>query len=374
MTSPDDFSTVPPDVRDLTADPMFPIEFDDVEPLECFSIEHWNVLFSHGVAPSPPLALAPFPPQIHPESQLLDDLQRWGLFDGTNLDPDLGFILNSLTGDFTHAVAGSLTLPQRAHEREVELTGNLAVGGSETMVLFEQPTYPFFMVKNFQDVVVTAMSTEAGITFNVTQMTAKNYAEQFADELMVMIDPQQTWEPATIKRMHVPAKLGMDTRVPLLFSEDKDTALKARRGIKQDYLIRDDTLSSLIYALSHTQLAAVSFTPYVRLKDDTIYANPEGAGQWILARKDEQAPASYVTWPEVDSHKHMSTGYAPYSDEALRAAMTQCFKTTAFIVRDRGMDDTTNPLYFLRYGAERAVREGVGFDSKSPWAPTPETD
>ena len=375
MTVPDDFASIPPDIRDLTAEPMFPIEFDDVEPLESFSIEHWNVLYSHGVAPAPPLTLAPFPPQIHPESQLLDDLHRWGLFDGTRVDADLDFILNSLTGNYTHAVAGTLTLPQRGHERTVELTGNLAAGGgTDTLVLFEQPTYPFFMVKNFQDVVVTAMSTEVGMTFNVTQMTAKNYAEQFADELMVMIDPQGTWDPATIKRMHIPSKLGTDTRVPLLFAEDKEIALKARRAIKEDYMIREDTLRGLESVLGFTQHAAVSFTPHVRLKDDTTYAHPEGAGQWILARRDEQPPVSYVTWPEVDSHKKMSTGYAPYSEEALHSAMTNCFKSTAFLMRDRGVDDETNPWFFLRYGAERAVREGVGLDMESPWTPTKESD
>mgnify|MGYP006983144606 FL=1 len=193
------------------------------------------------------------------------------------------------------------------------------------MVMHEQPTYPFLMVKNFQDVIVTAMSTEVGMTFNVTTLTANNYAEQFAEELIHMIDAEGTWSPAPIKRMHVPAELGMDTRVPLMFDEDKDTALKARRSIKSAYLIQDDTLAGLESLLGYKQLAAVSFTPLIRLKDDSIYAHSEGSGQWVLASRDEHAPVSYVTWPEAGSNKKLTTGYAPYSDASLRSAMTCAF-------------------------------------------------
>ena len=375
MTVPDDFSSITPDVRDLTADPLFPIEFDDVEPLQSFSIEHWNVLYSHGVAPSPPLTLAPFPPQIHPESQLLEDLRRWGLYDGTKVDADLMFILDTLAGDYTHAVSGTLTLPQRGHERTVELQGNLASGGgTETMTMFEQPTYPFFMVKNYQDIVVTAMSTEVGMTFNVSKMTAKNYAEQFADELIVMIDPRGTWTPAPIKRMHVPSKLSMDMRVPQMFSEDKKTALQARKSIKSEYMIHDDTLQGWESLLGYTQLAMVSFTPQIRLKDDSLYAHTEGSGQWILAKKDEHPPVSYVVWPEVDKNKNTTMGYAPYSEDSLHAALTFAFKTTAFIMRERGVDDVTNPWYLLRHGAERTVREGSTSEASYPWAPAPDTE
>lgn len=375
MTTPEDYGDISPNVRDLTAEPMFPIEFDDVEPLQSFSIEHWMVLYAHGVAPTPPLALAPFPPQIHPESQLLEDLSRWGLYDGSSLDKDLAFILDALTGNYTHGVSGTLTLPQRGHERTITLHGNLASDGAEeTMVMHEQPTYPFLMVKNFHDVIVTAMSTEVGMTFNVTTLTAKNYAEQFAEELVHMIDAEGTWSPAPIKRMRVPAKLGMDTRVPLLFSKDKDVALKARREIKSSYMIHDDTLTGLEALLGYKQLAAVSFTPLIRLKDDSIYAHSEGSGQWILASKDEHAPVSYVSWPEADSNKAVTTGYAPYSIESLRSAVTHAFQSTAFIMRERGADDETNPWYFMRYGAERAAHEGVGVDPDQLWAPAPPLD
>ena len=375
MNTPEEYGDFSPNVRDLTAEPMFPIEFDDVEPLQSFSIEHWMVLYAQGVAPAPPLALAPFPPQIHPESQLLDDMARWGLYDGSSLDKDLAFILDSLTGNYTHGVAGTLTLPQRGHERTLVLHGNLASDGAEeTMVMHEQPTYPFLMVKNFQDVIVTAMSTEVGMTFNVTTLTANNYAEQFAEELIHMIDAEGTWSPAPIKRMHVPAELGMDTRVPLMFDEDKDIALKARRSIKSAYLIQDDTLAGLESLLGYKQLAAVSFTPLIRLKDDSIYAHSEGSGQWVLASRDEHAPVSYVTWPEAGSNKKLTTGYAPYSAESLRSAMTCAFQSTAFIVRERGADDVTNPWYFMRYGAERAAHEGVGVSAEQLWAPAPPLD
>ena len=92
MTTPEEYGDFSPNVRDLTAEPMFPIEFDDVEPLQSFSIEHWMVLYAQGVSPAPPLALAPFPPQIHPESQLLDDMAHWGLYDGSSIDKDLSLI------------------------------------------------------------------------------------------------------------------------------------------------------------------------------------------------------------------------------------------------------------------------------------------
>ena len=99
------------DLRELTAEPMFPLQIEEVEPLTMFSLEHWLVLYTHGLAPQPPYLLAPFPAQIHTQTELMDNLVEWGLLKGTTLDADLDYLLRALTSVHTNIIARAAHSP-----------------------------------------------------------------------------------------------------------------------------------------------------------------------------------------------------------------------------------------------------------------------
>lgn len=348
------------DLRELTAEPMFPLHIEDVEPLTMFSLEHWLVLYTNGLAPQPPYLLAPFPAQIHTQSELMDNLAEWGLLKGTALDADLDYILRALTSEHTNIIAGQLTLPQRAHERFVVYEGVLSeTGKPEETSMIEQPTYPYIIAKTYDGRIISALSMDKGLTINASLIGDRTYAEAFADELAVMFDPNATWEPATIRNMHVPAAAATDPMVVNLASDDKDTANQARAHLSETHAVHTDTIDALADINAMDKLAVVTFTPIIKFKDDTIYANPEGSGTWVLASKDGALPRSYVTAPEVDGNNRETYLYAPYSRASLLRGLEQSYKTTAHLIRTRGVDDDSNPLHILRMGVENAINAGL---------------
>lgn len=348
------------DLRELTAEPMFPLHIEGVEPLTMFSLEHWLVLYTHGLAPQPPYLLAPFPAQIHTQTELMENLAEWGLLKGTALDADLDYILRALTSEHTNIVAGQLTLPQRAHERSVVYEGVLSeTGKPEETSMIEQPTYPFIIVKTYDGRIISALSMDKGLTINASLIGNRTYAEAFADELAAMFDPNGTWEPATIRNVHVPASAATDPMVVNLASEDRDTANQARQHLSDTHVVHPDTIDALADINAMDKLAVVTFMPIIKLRDESIYANPQGAGTWVLVSKDGAPPRSFVTAPEVDGNNRETYLYAPYSHASLLRGMEESYKTTAHLLRTRGVDDQSNPLHILRMGVENAINAGL---------------
>lgn len=356
------------DLRELTNEPMFPVVIDDVEPLTMFSLEHWLVLYTHGLAPQPPYLMSPFPAQVHTQTELLDNLADWGLLKDGKVDEDLDYILNALASEHTHVVFGHLILPQRTHERSVVYEGVLsATGRPEETTMIEQPTYPFMVVKTYDDRIISALSMEQGLTVNASLAGNRTYAEAFADELVAMIDPESTWSAAEFSSMHVPADAATDPMIVDLTSPDEDTAAKARKKLSDKYTVQEDTLDSLARVNKMDKLALVSITPILKLKDESLYAHPDGSSTWILASRSNEAPKSYVVSPEVDSNTRETYHYAPYTPESLRKAVEEAYKTTAHIIRSRGAEDETNPLHIIRMGVEKAVSSGfTGTPPESP--------
>lgn len=357
---PNNADYIETDLRELTAEPMFPLQIEGVEPLTMFSLEHWLVLYTHGLAPQPPYLLAPFPAQIHTQTELMDNLVEWGLLKGTTLDADLDYILRALTSEHTNIIAGQLILPQRAHERTVIYEGVLSeTGKPEETTMVEQPTYPFIIVKTYDGRIISALSMDKGLTINASLIGERTYAEAFADELAAMFDPQGVWEPATIRTLHVPTAAATDPLVVNLVSEDRDTARQARQQLVDKHVVHADTIDALADVNAMDKLVMVTFTPIIKLKDETLYANPDGAGTWVLASKDGAIPRSYVSAPEVDNNGREIYLYAPYSPTALLRAVESAYKTTAHLIRTRGLDGTSNPMHILRMGVESAINAGL---------------
>lgn len=358
------------DPRELTAEPMFPVHIEGVEPLTMFSLEHWLVLYTNGLAPQPPYLLAPFPAQIHSQDELMENLAEWELLRGTEVDADLDYILRALTSEHTNIIAGKLMLPQRAHERVVVYEGVLSESGRpEETTTVEQPTYPFIIVKTYDGRIISALSMDKGLTVNVTPVGGRTYAEAFADELASMFDPEGEWEPASVRTIHVPTAAASDPEVVNLGSEDHDTARRARQHLVDTHVVHGDTVDALASINAMDKLAVVSFTPIIRLQDDTIYANPDGSGTLVLASRDGGVPRAFVTAPEVDGNGRETYLYAPYSPATLLRGVEESYKTTAHLLRTRGLDDETNPFHVLRMGVESAINAGLtGTPSGQPQA------
>lgn len=357
-TNEDDYSET--DLRELTTEPMFPVHIEGVEPLTMFSLEHWLVLYTHGLAPQPPYLLAPFPAQIHTQTELMDNLAEWELLKGTALDEDLDYILNALASEHTNIIAGKLMLPQRAHERVVIYEGVLSESGApEETTMMEQPTYPFIIVKTYDGRIISALSMDKGLTINVAPIGERTYAEAFADELAAMFDPEGAWKPATIRTIHVPASAATDPEVVNLGSGDGDTARQARQDLVERHVVHGDTIDALAAVNALDKFALVTFTPIIKLQDDSIYAHPDGSGSLVLASKDGAIPRAYVTAPEVGGNGRETYLYAPYSRAALLRGVEESYKTTAHLLRTRGLDDDTNPFHVLRMGVEGAINAGL---------------
>lgn len=357
-TNEDDYSET--DLRELTTEPMFPVHIEGVEPLTMFSLEHWLVLYTHGLAPQPPYLLAPFPAQIHTQTELMGNLAEWELLKGTALDADLDYILNALASEHTNIIAGKLMLPQRAHERVVIYEGVLSESGApEETTMMEQPTYPFIIVKTYDGRIISALSMDKGLTINVAPIGKRTYAEAFADELAAMFDPDGVWKPATIRTIHVPASAATDPEVVNLGSGDGDTARQARQDLVERHVVHGDTIDALAAVNALDKFALVTFTPIIKLQDDSIYAHPEGSGSLVLASKDGAVPRAYVTAPEVDGNGRETYLYAPYSRAALLRGVEESYKTTAHLLRTRGLDDETNPFHVLRMGVGGAINAGL---------------
>lgn len=357
-TNEDDYSET--DLRELTTEPMFPVHIEGVEPLTMFSLEHWLVLYTHGLAPQPPYLLAPFPAQIHTQTELMGNLAEWELLKGTALDADLDYILNALASEHTNIIAGKLMLPQRAHERVVIYEGVLSESGApEETTMMEQPTYPFIIVKTYDGRIISALSMDKGLTINVAPIGERTYAEAFADELAAMFDPEGAWKPATIRTIHVPASAATDPEVVNLGSGDRDTARQARQDLVERHVVHGDTIDALAAVNALDKFALVTFTPIIKLQDDSIYAHPDGSGSLVLASKDGAVPRAYVTAPEVGGNGRETYLYAPYSRAALLRGVEESYKTTAHLLRTRGLDDETNPFHVLRMGVEGAINAGL---------------
>ena len=340
-------------LRDMISTPQFPVEFEGVEPLEMFSMEHWFVLYALGMAPEPPLQLSPFPMQVHSEDELMNNLADWELIKGDMVDADLLYILESLSYGYTHAIFGTMTLPQRAQERTLVIPGDVMGTGRDVEEQYaEQPTYPYMIVKTFEDVIISAVSMETGITFNVSEYTEDNYAEAFARELAMIVDAGETWSPATVASIHVPKEAGVDSRVPNLLSEDLQVQQDTRAALMSEHMVHKDTLVNLGKIISLSKLVSITVIPSIRLKDDTLYSHSEGSGMWVLAEDKEGKVGSYVTTPEVDSNGHEKIFYGPYDEVTLRRMVLESFKTTAHLLKKRGLKDTSNQFLFLVSGRD----------------------
>lgn len=340
-------------LRDMVSTPQFPVEFEGVEPLQMFSMEHWIVLYAKGMAPEPPLQLSPFPLQVHSEDELMNNLAEWELIKGTMVDADLLYILESLSYGYTHAIFGAMTLPQRAQERTLVIPGDVMGTGRDTEEQYvEQPTYPYMIVKTFEDVIISAVSMETGITFNVSEYTEDNYAEAFARELAMIVDAEGTWPAATVASIHVPKEAAVDSRVPSLLSEDVKEQQDTRSELMSEYMVHKDTLVNLGKIISLSKLVSITVTPSIRLKDDSLYSHSEGSGMWVLAEDKEGKVGSYVTTPEIDANEHEKIFYGPYDEVTLRRMVLESFKTTAHILKKRGLKDTSNQFLFLVSGRD----------------------
>lgn len=341
----------------LTETPLFPIEFENVEPYAMFSIEHWLACYSNGLTPAPPFMLSPFPPQTHRDEELFRDMERWGLYDGKKLDSDLLYILNSITQNYTHGVFGTIMLHQRESTRVIDSPDSLiSLGAPRTIESLEIPTYPFIIANTLDGFIVSCVSTDKGLTFNVSQYKDTPFERQAANELREIIDPENLWEPYPTRELHVPYDLFMSTAMARVWGAkpggERDAVI---REVSVENSVSSGDVSAVVKMTSGMPLVMVSVIPIVRRKDGNVFSHSSAMTTITLSEVEEGVRQAYVMCtkmaPTGDKHVH----YRSYTDGGLAESIAECFEVLGAVHRSTGGLDRNDPLYVLTVGVETAI-------------------
>lgn len=311
----------------MYSDVLLPLDLPEAPELQAFSMEHWLYLAAKGVAPAAPTELSPFPLPLHSAESYVRNLRDWELIDDMGKPyPELLELMDKLTTRYDKAVWGTVRFPLRAHEREYEFDSesqNWQLPSKQLIV----PRVPFLITWTSGGEIISATSTEEGMNINRRPAEA-NYLTDFAEEVMMILDPSGAWGPRDFPSIRVTREfaeeLAADPEVGSMAAQASRTQWRdAVNRVAQKHGVDSDTALRLTEILSVQPAVVAEFIVTVH-RPDGMEATPEETSGTLVFYSDETGGIGSIHSP-YDSYGGRIVLYEPGTRESVVRSLKAMF-------------------------------------------------